>query len=534
VPPVDAATEVSQDSVSQLLAESRRWPLLTADEEVELSQRFERGDLEAKERMINSNLRLVVSNARRYQGQGLPFPDLVQEGMLGLIRAVEKFDWRRGYRFSTYATLWIRQAMQRGLENSGRTIRLPVHVGQRARKVARIERELTTRLGREPTEEEIAEEAELTLEQVIEVKSASRSVTSLDQTVGDGDTSLGALIRRRRAARRTRRGRLPPRRGRWRALATLPERERNVIELRFGTGDEAPQSLAEAGKRLGISRQRTQQLEAQALQRLAGRPELDALREAGLTREVRPRAGEGSLSPCRRPAAGARRRAARRATSRRKNHTYRTSSTATRIAQPAPIPKMVKASSEGIRPSSMPAPAKAMLSATYTLRFVVPDVEHEKRVAAEAAAALVEDASTVGLGDRVDGGLSAARSGRARPARALRRDLAAKPRRRARAGDRRAAVRGAWPVWTSRFDGADQVAPDGWLVKGGGGAHTREKIVAAAGRPLCRDRILEQGGGHVGAADPARAPGVRPRCHSLAELGHTALRDFGPQPRRAA
>ena len=182
------ATEVSQDSVSQLLAESRRWPLLTADEEVELSQRFERGDLEAKERMINSNLRLVVSNARRYQGQGLPFPDLVQEGMLGLIRAVEKFDWRRGYRFSTYATLWIRQAMQRGLENSGRTIRLPVHVGQRARKVARIERELTTRLGREPAEEEIAEAAELTLEQVIEVKSASRSVTSLDQPVGEGET----------------------------------------------------------------------------------------------------------------------------------------------------------------------------------------------------------------------------------------------------------------------------------------------------------------------------------------------------------
>jgi RNA polymerase primary sigma factor len=153
-------------------------------------------------------------------------------------------------------------------------------VGQRARKVARIERELTTRLGREPAEEEIAEEAELTLEQVIEVKSASRSVTSLDQTVGDGDTSLGALIPAEEGGPEDTAEDAARREAVERALATLPERERNVIELRFGTGDEAPQSLAEAGKRLGISRQRTQQLEAQALQRLAGRPELAALREA--------------------------------------------------------------------------------------------------------------------------------------------------------------------------------------------------------------------------------------------------------------
>jgi len=185
----------TQDAVAQLLAESRRWPLLTPAEEVELAQRIERGELEAKNRMINSNLRLVVSNARRYLGQGLPLADLVQEGMLGLIRASEKFDWRKGFRFSTYATLWIRQSIQRGLENSGRTIRLPVHVGQRARKVGRVERELTTRLGREPTNEEIAREAELDLELVLEVKAANRAVTSLDQPVGeDGDTTLGALI----------------------------------------------------------------------------------------------------------------------------------------------------------------------------------------------------------------------------------------------------------------------------------------------------------------------------------------------------
>src|ERR1700716_367181 len=164
---VDSASEVSQDSVSQLLAESRRRPMLTADEESELSKRFERGELAAKERMINSNLRLVVSNARRYQGQGLPFPDLVQEGMLGLIRAVEKFDWRRGYRFSTYGTLWIRQAIQRGLQNHGRTIRVPVHVAQRQVKVRRIESELSTKLSREPTDEEIAAVAELTVDDVI-------------------------------------------------------------------------------------------------------------------------------------------------------------------------------------------------------------------------------------------------------------------------------------------------------------------------------------------------------------------------------
>src|SRR4051794_37214828 len=144
------------DSLQLLLREAGRYPLLKPSEEIELAKRIERGDLEAKERMINSNLRLVVANARRYQGQGLALGDLIQEGMLGLIRAVEKFDWRKGFRFSTYATLWIRQAIQRGLENTSRTIRLPVHVAQRSRKVGRIERELTTRLGHEPSDEEIA------------------------------------------------------------------------------------------------------------------------------------------------------------------------------------------------------------------------------------------------------------------------------------------------------------------------------------------------------------------------------------------
>src|ERR1700744_3688653 len=147
------------EAVEQLLAQSRRYPLLTPAQEIDLAQRIERGDLHAKELLVNSNLRLVASNASRYQNQGLPLGDLVQEGMLGLIRASEKFDWRKGFRFSPYATLWIRQAIQRGLENSGRRIRLPVHVAQRSRKVGRVERELSVRLGREPTIEELAQEA---------------------------------------------------------------------------------------------------------------------------------------------------------------------------------------------------------------------------------------------------------------------------------------------------------------------------------------------------------------------------------------
>src|SRR5205085_3921082 len=172
---------VVKESLEQFFSQARRYPLLTAAEEVELAKRIERGDLEAKERMINSNLRLVVSQARRYQGLGLPMGDLVQEGMLGLIRAVEKFDWRRGFKFSTYGTLWIRQAIQRGLQNTGRTIRVPVHVAQREVKVRKIESELSTKLGREPTDEEIAAAAKLPVDEVTELRELGRALTSLDQ-----------------------------------------------------------------------------------------------------------------------------------------------------------------------------------------------------------------------------------------------------------------------------------------------------------------------------------------------------------------
>src|SRR3977135_1931445 len=182
------------ESVDQLLAHSRRYPLLTPSQEIDLAQRIERGDLHAKELLVNSTWRLAASNARRYQNQGLPLADLIQEGMLGLIRAVEKFDWRKGFRFSTYATLWIRQAIQRGLENTRRTIRLPVHVAQRSRKVGRIERELTTKLGHEPSDEEIASAADLPLEDVIEIRKADRAVVSLDKPGGDGgDNPAGDL-----------------------------------------------------------------------------------------------------------------------------------------------------------------------------------------------------------------------------------------------------------------------------------------------------------------------------------------------------
>src|SRR5256714_2199235 len=175
--------DVTTDSLQLFFNAARKYPLLTAAEEVELAQRIEKGNVDAKDRMINSNLRLVVSVARKYQGHGLSLGDLVQEGMLGLIRATEKFDWRRGFKFSTYATLWIRQAIQRGLENSSRTIRLPVHIAQRERKINRTERELATKLGREPTEEELAEAVGLPIDQVNEIPKAARPLTKPHQPV---------------------------------------------------------------------------------------------------------------------------------------------------------------------------------------------------------------------------------------------------------------------------------------------------------------------------------------------------------------
>jgi RNA polymerase primary sigma factor len=273
--------EATTDALQLFFREVRRHRLLTREEEVELAQRIERGDLEAKERLVNANLRLVVSNARRYQNQGLGLLDLIQEGTLGLIRAAEKFDWRRGYKFSTYATFWIRQALQRALDRKSRTIRLPVDLAQRERKLARVERELAAELGRAPSDEEIAARAELSVEEIGRVRDAARTVTSLDRPVGaEEETALGELLPgegeppeeeveialREQALRR--------------AVAELPQPEQSVVRLRYGINGDRPTPIAEAGRRLNMSQKELRRIEERALERLAERREIEALREA--------------------------------------------------------------------------------------------------------------------------------------------------------------------------------------------------------------------------------------------------------------
>jgi RNA polymerase primary sigma factor len=281
ITPEGPLPEAVPETLDLFMARAGRYRLLTPAEEIELAQDFERGDLSAKDRMINSNLRLVVSIARRYQGHGLTMSDLVQEGTLGLIRAVEKFDWRKGFRFSTYATLWIRQSIQRGLENGGRTIRLPVHIGQRLRQINRIQRELTERLDRDPTLEEVAEAAELDVEQVAQILDAARTPASLDQTVNDdGDTELGDLLDDGQEPVEDEVLRSVSSSLVEQAVAGLPELERKVIRLRFGVGGAEGLSVARTGRELGLSERRTAELEARALHQLAGQPDLQALREA--------------------------------------------------------------------------------------------------------------------------------------------------------------------------------------------------------------------------------------------------------------
>jgi RNA polymerase primary sigma factor len=245
---------------------------------VALAKRIERGDAEAKAQMIQSNLRLVVSIAKNYRNQGLPFLDLIQEGTLGLIRAVEKFDWRRGFKFSTYATWWIRQAVARALADKGRTIRMPVHIVERMQKINRAERSLWTQLGREPTLDEIADEASLTPQQVVEVRAAARASTSLDAPVGDQDDAVfgdfvagdeplpeeTVEVRMRRQALRS-------------ALASLPEREREVVTLRYGIDGREPRTLEEIGRCLGLTRERVRQIELESLRRLALVREMQAV-----------------------------------------------------------------------------------------------------------------------------------------------------------------------------------------------------------------------------------------------------------------
>jgi RNA polymerase primary sigma factor len=270
------------DSLQLFLNEAGRFPLLTAAQEVELAKRIEQGDKQAKDVLINSNLRLVVSIAKKYQGHGLTLLDLIQEGIIGLIRAAEKFDWRKGFKFSTYATWWIRQAVQRGVANKARTIRIPVHIVEREQRISRAERDLVATLEREPTVEEIAEKTKLPVKQVREVRAAARAVASLDKPVGEGDgASFGDLFASEER---------PPdeqvqvdltERALHAAVAELPEREQRILKLRYGlNGDSDPKSLEEIGRLLGITRERVRQLEAEALRRLAERREIAAMQAA--------------------------------------------------------------------------------------------------------------------------------------------------------------------------------------------------------------------------------------------------------------
>jgi RNA polymerase primary sigma factor len=270
-PEVTATVAISgsADSLQLFLADVGRHKLLTAAEEVMLAKRIERGDVTAKRHMIESNLRLVVSIAKGYRGLGVPFLDLIQEGTLGLNRAVEKFDWRRGYKFSTYATWWIRQSVQRAVANHARTIRVPVHVVERQQKLSRAARRLEVELGREATKEELAEATGLPMQHVDEALGAANASVSLNQTVGaDDEGELGDLFADREAVDPFDEAEESLRRqGVRRALEALPERERRILELRFGFEGE-PWTLEAIGNELDLTRERVRQLEGQALSRL--------------------------------------------------------------------------------------------------------------------------------------------------------------------------------------------------------------------------------------------------------------------------
>jgi RNA polymerase primary sigma factor len=274
-----APPPAGSDSVGQFLHEIGRYPLLTKEEEVELAQRVEAGDQVAKDQMVTSNLRLVVSIAKRYQGQ-MPLGDLVQEGIIGLIRAVDKFDWRRGFKFSTYATWWIRQAIGRAIQTQSRTIRIPVHLAEREWKAWAAERSLRTELGREPTDDEVAEAARITVAELTRLRQTARIVASLDQPVDEGsETELGELAAWEGPNLEDQVHAGIEEESIRKAIEALSEPEREVIRLRYGLDGE-PVTLREVGKRLGVSHERVRQLESSALEHLARNAEIEALRVA--------------------------------------------------------------------------------------------------------------------------------------------------------------------------------------------------------------------------------------------------------------
>jgi RNA polymerase primary sigma factor len=280
-PKLDLSVEPSLDALRLYLREIGKVPLLTAHQEVSLAKRIERGDMGAKQHMIEANLRLVVSIAKGYLGRGLSFLDLIQEGSLGLIRAVEKFDYRRGFKFSTYATWWIRQAVQRAIADKARTIRIPVHMFERLNKVVHIQRQLVQRLGREPRPDEIAAELELTTEEVREILRMAQFPVSLEKPVGEReDSKLGDLVEDELAESPFDVASVSLRCADVEhALSALPERERQVIVLRFGLHGEQPRTLDEVGRAFGVTRERIRQIENNTLKKLASLPEAQRLKD---------------------------------------------------------------------------------------------------------------------------------------------------------------------------------------------------------------------------------------------------------------
>jgi RNA polymerase primary sigma factor len=281
-PEIDLTVEPSLDSLRLYLRSIGRVDLLTADQEVALARRIERGDMSAKQQMIEANLRLVVSIAKGYLGRGLSFLDLIQEGSLGLIRAVEKFDYRRGYKFSTYATWWIRQAVTRAIADKARTIRIPVHMVEKLNKVVHVERQLVQEFGREPTPEEIAAELQWTAREVKDILRIAQLPVSLEKPIGEEeDSELGDFVEDdtaespfEQASENLRRENVR------RALDALPPREREVIEMRYGLKGHKARTLEEVGRAFGVTRERIRQIENNTLKKLEGLPEAQRLRDA--------------------------------------------------------------------------------------------------------------------------------------------------------------------------------------------------------------------------------------------------------------
>jgi RNA polymerase primary sigma factor len=277
----DMVREVSTDALQLFLKDIGRVPLLTAAQEVELAKRIERGDHSAKQKMVESNLRLVVSIAKNYRNQGLPFLDLIQEGTIGLVRAAEKFDHRKGFKFSTYATWWIRQAVARALADKARTIRMPVHVVEKLNKIGRCERKLLSELGRDPTNTEIAGELELGIDEVEQIRRSAQVPVSLEKPVGDEEESeFGHFLADENApapdltAEETLRKEVL-----MRVLAGLSHRERRVLELRYGLCGEHPRTLDEVGRTFNVTRERVRQIENQSLKKLQAMAESQRLKE---------------------------------------------------------------------------------------------------------------------------------------------------------------------------------------------------------------------------------------------------------------